>query len=240
MIMNLAHRGASSYAPENTLAAFYKGLEMGATGIETDIQQSKDGVLFLLHDKTVDRTTNGSGQPQAFTWAELSELDAGGWFAPAYAGERLVTLATFLHAFGRKNIHFALELKQDGIEEPVLRMIDAYRVRDKTTVTSFAFERIERMRRLDASIALGHLLDAIHREAIDRLLAIGVGQICPKAASLSKEAVQLAKAHGLQVRAWGATTPELMRHVLDCGADGTTINFPDLLADALRSSVKTD
>lgn len=238
MFMNLAHRGASSYAPENTLPAFYKGLEMGANGIETDIQMSRDGVLFLFHDKMLERTTNGSGCAKDYTWAQLSELDAGSWFSPAYAGERLVALETFLHLFGRIDIVFALELKNDHIEEPVLKMVDAFGIRNKTTITSFSYEHIRRLRELDASIKLGHLIKKIDQQSIDRLLCIGVGQICPQAVHLQKEDVETAKAHGLQVRAWGTQTPALMNEVIACGVDGTTINFPDLLSESLKQAGK--
>ena len=95
----LAHRGASGYAPENTLAAFDLGRRMGAGGIETDVQVSRDGVMVLVHDERVDRTTDGSGRVADLTWAELSRLDAGGWFAPEFVGQRIMQLAPFLDRY---------------------------------------------------------------------------------------------------------------------------------------------
>ena len=95
----LAHRGASGYAPENTLAAFDLGHRMGANGIETDVQLSRDGVMVLIHDERVDRTTDGSGRVADLTWEELSRLDAGGWFAPEFAGQRIMQLAPFLDRY---------------------------------------------------------------------------------------------------------------------------------------------
>jgi glycerophosphoryl diester phosphodiesterase len=88
-----AHRGAGKLAPENTLAAFRLGHSHGYRMVEFDVKLSADGVAFLLHDDTLDRTTNGRGRADAHTWRELSQLDAGSWHSPAYAGEPLPTLA---------------------------------------------------------------------------------------------------------------------------------------------------
>ena len=95
----LAHRGASGYAPENTLAAFDLARRMGANGIETDVQLSRDGVMVLVHDERVDRTTDGSGRVADLTWEQLARLDAGSWFAPAFAGQRIMQLAPFLDRY---------------------------------------------------------------------------------------------------------------------------------------------
>lgn len=236
MFMNLAHRGASEYAPENTLAAFYKGLEQGANGIETDLKLSKDGVVIIFHDNELDRTTNGHGLPSAYTWNELQELDAGSWFSPAYAGERLLSFEQFLHYFGRKKTLFALELKDPNIELPVLGLIKKYGVQNQSTITSFRYENLQAVRAVDPSIRIGHLIRKIDEEAIARLKEIGAQQICPCTDGLEQEDVRLAKSHGFEVRAWGAFTPELMKHALQCGVDGMTINFPDKLSEAIRSA----
>ena len=104
MFMNLAHRGASEYAPENTLAAFYKGLELGASGLETDLRRTKDGYIVLQHDQQVDRNTDGQGDLSEYTWQEASRLDAGSSFSDAYRGEPLVLLDTFLRQFARRPV----------------------------------------------------------------------------------------------------------------------------------------
>lgn len=89
--LTLAHRGASGYAPENTLAAFDKAIELGADMIETDVRQTKDGHLVLFHDPSVKRTTNGQGLVSELTLAELKALDAGSWFGREFAGQRIPT-----------------------------------------------------------------------------------------------------------------------------------------------------
>jgi glycerophosphoryl diester phosphodiesterase len=235
MVMNLAHRGASEYAPENTLAAFYQAVEMGADGIETDLKLTKDGVIVLFHDKELGRTTNGSGPLSDYTWDELAKLDAGSWFSAVYTGERLITFEQFLHFFGRKKMLFALELKDKGIERQTLDMIDRFGVRDRVTVTSFAFDNLKAMRQADDSIKIGHLLRKIDLPAIKLLKEIGAQQICPAADQVTPSDVELAKAHGLEVRAWGVGSEKLMLHALSCGVDGMTINFPDKLSQHLKA-----
>ena len=96
----LAHRGASGYAPENTFAAFDRAIEMGAPGAETDVRATADGVLVLLHDRTLDRTTDGHGPVAELELAGVQALDAGSWLDPRFAGERIPTADAFLARYG--------------------------------------------------------------------------------------------------------------------------------------------
>ena len=109
----IAHRGASSERPECTLAAIHRAIEVGATAVEMDVRTSKDGVLFLLHDTTLDRTTGGTGPAAVLTIDQLKELDAGSWFDPAYKNERIPTLREALTAC-RSKIDVVLDLKEQG------------------------------------------------------------------------------------------------------------------------------
>lgn len=229
MFMNLAHRGASAYAPENTMSAFCKSIEFEADGIETDVRISKDGHLILFHDKTIDNKTNGTGTVSQYTLKELMALDTGSWFSEKYKGERLVTLEEFLHFFGRHDIIFAIELKEIGIEKQVLDLIYKYDIKEKTTITSFSYENIREVRKIDSDIDIGQLIKKIDVETIDKLKAIGAKQICPKAILLEKKDVILAKQHNFSVRAWGVKDEALMKKMLDFGVDGMTVNFPDKL-----------
>lgn len=234
MFMNLAHRGASEYAPENTFAAFYLGLEMGANGIETDIKRTKDGVLILFHDDTLERTTTGKGCVGQYIYEELMQLDAGKHKSDKYKDEKIVSLEDFLKYFGAKDLHFAVELKDSFVEEDTLTLIKRYSVENKVTITSFNFDNLIRTRELDKNIKIGYLTGEINIETIEKLKEIGANQICPSAKSLSLEKVQWAKAQGFTVRAWGVKDEKLMLHVLNCGVDGMTVNFPDKLAEALK------
>src|SRR5919201_2276293 len=121
----LAHRGASGYAPENTIAAFERALALRADGVETDLRASNDGVLVLMHDERVDRTTDGEGAVAVLTLDELRRLDAGGSYGPRFAGERVPTLDELLSRYGGR-LPLCLEVKQPGIEA---RLVAAVRER---------------------------------------------------------------------------------------------------------------
>jgi len=232
--MNIAHRGASAYAPENTLASFYKGVELGANGIETDLQKTKDGVIFLFHNDKLDNKTDAKGYPSEYTWAELKQLDAGSWFSPKYKGERLLSFEEFLYYFGGKELIFAIELKVPFIEKEIkeiLERIDYYEVREKVTITSFIFENLMLTRKTDKNIKIGYLLKKIDAGNIKQLKSINAQQICPFAELLTPQDALLAREQGLQVRVWGVKNIEVMKHALDCGIDGMTLDFPDKLVE---------
>lgn len=127
--MIIAHRGASGYAPENTMAAFELAERLGADFIELDIRMSKDGELVVIHDKTVDRTTNKAGYVHDFTLRELQGMDAGSFFSAKYADETIVTLEEVMYAFAGR-IGILIEIKDPqlypGIEEKLAKMVRRY------------------------------------------------------------------------------------------------------------------
>ena len=235
--INYAHRGASRYAPENTLAAFYLGIEMGAQGIETDIQRTSDGALVLFHDKTLLRIAGMEGCISDYTYAQLLEMDFGAHTGKeAYRGERIVTLNEFLLRFGRKNLAFALEIKQTGTEEECLAFIHQYGMERKVTFTSFLWDSLVKLRRLDSEMAIGYLTERITQETLDLLDQHRMGQICPLVSLLDKEGIQLARRRNFSVRGWGVKDGELMDRALALGVDGMTVDFPDLLTARLRAA----
>lgn len=233
--MNLAHRGASAYAPENTLAAFYKAVELGANGIELDLRATQDGVIVVFHDATVDRTTNGNGRVKDYTWDQLKSLDAGFWFSPQYAGERVITFHQFLYFFSRKPLYLAVELKEEGFEQQVCQLLQRYSLYDRCTITSFDYRILQTVRAFDPRVNIGFLTSKINQNTIDMILDIHGQQICPKTETLNKDEVHWAKQHGLTVRAWGIRDKTLMEHALQCRVDGMTVDFPDQLKERLRS-----
>lgn len=233
-MINYAHRGASEYAPENTLAAFYLGLSMGANGLETDVQATKDGTLVLFHDDSLSRILPGvSGGIPDYTYGELLGFDFGAYKGPAYAGERLVRLEDFLRYFGGRPLALAIEIKQTGTEEAVVDMMRAFGVLDRAVVTSFSLDSLLRVRKLMPEQRTGYLT-GLEAEILDELVAEGIWQYCPKAERVTKDLVAEAKAKGLNVRAWGVKTRESMRNCCVCNVDGMTVNFPDALSAYLR------
>lgn len=232
--INYAHRGASTYAPENTLAAFYMAIEMGADGIETDIQRTRDGVLVLHHDDKLARVAGAKGGIRDYTYRQLLEMDMGSFLGEKYVGEKIVTLEEFLIHFGAKPLEVALEIKHPGIEAEAIQMAHLYTQRHRIIFTSFCWESVMALRHADASIRLGYLTGAIDEAALAKLLPLHIQQICPRADLLDEAGMKLARLHGVQVRAWGVRSEELMHHALRMGVDGMTVNFPDKLTAALR------
>lgn len=235
MVINYAHRGASEYFPENTLRSFYAGLEMGANGIETDIQRTKDGVLVLHHDDTLKRLVGVDGRVCDFTYAELLAMDFGAFKGERFVGEKIVTLDEFLTHFGAMPLTLALEIKQSGVEADVLACIEKHGCRAKVIITSFKWESIAEVRRLDSEIRIGYLTGAITQETLDLLAEHRMQQICPKAANVTEEDMALARSRGFSVRFWGVGNEELMQRALALNGDGMTVNFPDVLARALKN-----
>lgn len=223
--INYAHRGASEYMPENTLLSFYTGISMGANGIETDVRRTKDGVLVLFHDNTITRVTGEEGSIADYTLEELQQ------FTVKKDGfeDKIVPFEEFLQKFSWRDLTFAIELKEDGTEEEVAELIRRYNAVEKTVVTSFHFEYIQKIKAYAPELRVGWLTKEITEEKLEMLKEIGGSEICPMASTVTPELVEYWHSLGLNVRAWGVTKSEYMRQVYDAGADGMTINFPDWL-----------
>ena len=229
-MINYAHRGASEYAPENTLSSFYLGLMQGANGIETDVQRTKDGVLVLFHDDTVDRVTDGVGKVCELDFAELSALKVSG-NAPHVFYDRIVTFREFLEKLSDYDISFAIELKTEGVEEEALALIKEFGALEKTTFTSFEFNCIKRIKELDASARVGYLTWRVEDSVMESLLSIGGEEMAPRVDLITEELMQKWRSAGLGVRAWGVANTDLMKMAVALGVDGMTVNFPDKLKE---------
>ena len=234
--INYAHRGASSYAPENTLRAFYQGLEMGANGIETDIQRTRDGKLVLFHDDTLERIVGTKGSISDFTYDELARMDFGRFMGPAYANERIVTLEDFLRYFGNKGLHLSLEIKQAGVEEDSIRLVEQYAQNSHVIFTSFLWESIVALRQCSQQAKIGYLTYRISDEVLNLLEWHRIEQICPVISLTNASEVALAKSRGFSVRFWGIKNEDLMKKALSLDGEGMTVNYPDKLFAALESA----
>ena len=228
--INYAHRGASEYAPENTLLSFYTGIFMKANGIETDVQLTKDGVPVLFHDDTVDRVTDGSGKLCDFTLSELKSL----WVMKNGFKDRIITFEEFLTRFKDFDLTFAIELKGDNTAIPTAELIKKYGVEKKVVATSFKYKELLDFIKVAPEIKTGFLaLNAITDELLNKMKADGITEICPEAPFINAKDVEKWHAQGFNVRAWGVLNTELMKSVYYAGADGMTVNFPDKLTELL-------
>lgn len=235
MFITYAHRGASEYYPENTLSSFYAGVEMGANGIENDIQRTKDGVLVVFHDDTIDRVTDGSGRISDYTYRELLQFTVKNEKYSRY--DKIMTFEEFLKYFAWRDLTLAIELKQLGIAKEVIDMIDGYGARDKCIITSFKYDELVSAREYDKDFRLGYLYKGeTDGEMIKKLKAINATQACPKATDLTTKQLELIHQNGFECRAWGISNTEIMANAVELGVDaGMTVNFPDKLIEYLKN-----
>lgn len=231
MFVNYAHRGASHYAPENTMSSFYMGLSMGANGIETDVQKTRDGVLVLFHDDTLDRVCGVKGSIADYTYDELMQLRVH----KNELCDKIVLFEDFLKYFGFRDLTFAIELKVVGVEKETAELLNKYGLCEKTVITSFKFECIKEFKKIAPEYKIGWLKKDFDENDIKVFSEIGGDELCPEAQSLTAEKVKAWHDMGYNVRAWGVYDTEIMKHACKCGADGMTVNFPDELTRYLDS-----
>ena len=234
-MINYAHRGASEYAPENTLSSFYLGLIQGANGIETDVQKTKDGILVLFHDDTLDRVTDHTGRLSDYTYEELRKVKVYGNSVTGFY-DRILLLREFLEKFSVYDINFAIELKGEGVEAETLSMVKEYGVFDKTTFTSFNFDYICRIKEMDPAARIGWLTDKPGYAEIQRLIATGGEEMAPEAECIDDDMIDMLRKEGLGIRAWGVFDTAVMKKMCKKEVDGMTVNFPDRLYQYLQSS----
>ena len=234
MFVNYAHRGASEYTPENTLLAFYTGVYMGANGIETDVQMTKDGSLVLFHDDTILRLTGAPGSVRDYTLEQLRQFT----FENKGLTDKIVVFEDFLQQFGWRDLTFAIEIKQAGIEDKTVDMIRKYGIQSKTIVTSFMLDSVRATKQYAPEQKVGFLTREINDEMLQQLKDMGAEQFCPEAPDVTAETVARWHAQGFEVRAWGVKDEGLMRQVYDAGAEGMTVNFPDKLTKYIAEKTK--
>ena len=232
----IGHRGAAAYAPENTFISFDLAEKLGCDAIETDIRETKDGNLVLLHDETVDRTTNGKGKINELTLNEVKALDAGSWFSTEFSGKKIPTLKEFLTSYGNK-IKITLEIKDSNIEEKVVSVIEEQEVKkENIIITSFSLDYLLNIKELSDEFTFGYLVEDLSSKYIQKCVKNDFEHICPPASKISEKEILNAQSNDLFVRAFGVNNEKLMKKVVDIGVDGMTIDFPDKLMKYLKDS----
>ena len=230
----IAHRGASAEAPENTIASFELAVAQGADGIELDVHLSSDGHPVVIHDDTLERTTDGTGTVAARTMRELKRLDAGGWRGEAFRGQRLQTLQEVLERF-RERTRFWIELKAGSdrypdIEERVLTALEMYDVMDRSLVQSFDWRALGRLREMSDALVLGALIE---EGPLDPTVPGGVQALNPSCALATDAEVARIRSAGLDCHVWTVNEAPEMDRLIRCGASGIITDRPALLRSRL-------
>jgi glycerophosphoryl diester phosphodiesterase len=233
----IAHRGASGHAPENSMAAFERAVQLGAPFIETDLHLTRDARFVAIHDATLERTTNGRGNVHDFTLHELRRLDAGLWYDRAFMGQRIPTLEEVLEFARKQDVLFYLEIKYDaawGMHHALVGALRKEQDTARTVVTSFDRVTLESVRKLDASIMTGLLVEELQPESVKAAVEIGARQLCPRFSSVTAELVAQAHRSDLHVATWTVNDAEDMRKMITTGMDGVMTDFPDRLQAVLE------
>jgi glycerophosphoryl diester phosphodiesterase len=228
-----AHRGASRAAPENTLPAFELAVEAGADGIEFDVQFSRDGHLVVIHDETLPRTTDGTGQVLDHTLAELKALDASNG-VDGYAGARIPTLAEVLELLAPTSLRANIELKNSevpypGLEEAVLAAVAAAGMAERTVYSSFSGESVRRLAGMAPMAEVGLIYSRPLARPLRLAEALGASAVHPDRRLVGGRGwVNRAHARHLAVRPWVLNTPRRIRRAISRGVDGLFTDVPGL------------
>jgi glycerophosphoryl diester phosphodiesterase len=238
----VGHRGASAAAPENTLASFDAAWRAGADAIELDLRLTADGVVVVIHDDTVDATTDGSGAVGLLTFAALRTLDAGSWFAPAFAGQPIPRLEEVLrYAASRPALGVLLEYKGSWTAEkvaPTVASIDAAGVGDRTVVQSFTPRTLAALRDAAPDLPRGLLVDDDRPEAIDLADELGVVTVNPSTEAVRAEPALVRRLHesGRRVMVWTENDPAGWADLVAAGVDAIITDRPEHLRGWLADS----
>ncbi len=229
----IAHRGDRGAFPENTLAAFRGAERAGAPMIELDVTLSRDRHLVVIHDETLDRTTNGHGPVSDLSLAALRRLDAGGWFDPRFVGERIPTLHEVFAAVSPA-IRVNVEIKPDAVETPppadaveqqVIACVRAHNAADRVLISSFHWDCLTRI--AAENLSLGVLLDGpVTPAAIDLARRIGAVSVHPDQVHLTPSAIDAIHDAGLRVIPYTVNDPARIRELLAAGIDGLFTDTP--------------
>ncbi|MBC8061943.1 MAG: glycerophosphodiester phosphodiesterase [Clostridiaceae bacterium] len=238
MIINYAHRGASGYYPENTMLSFKKALELGATGIETDVQMTSDGVLVLIHDEYVNRTTTGLGLVKDFNYTDLNNLDAGSWFNKNYTSEKVPTAEELIVFAKENNILLNLELKNSiiiypHIEEKLIEMVYKYKYQHKVILSSFNHYSMVHCKEVCTEIKTGLLYQATLYKPESYCKSTKADALHPYFYSINKEIINNVRKKGILLTPFTVNEEVHMKNLINSGVDGLITNFPDKLRTVL-------
>lgn len=232
-----AHRGASAYAPENTLEAFKLAIDMKADGIETDVHLSKDGHIMVLHDEKLDRTSNGQGKVTDYTLEELKHFDLGYKFYGKLTGVRIPTAEEMFELFKDTGMTINIEIKSadPAIIPALVESVKKYGMQDKIYYSSFDHEQLMRMKRLDPNAKIAPLYGFNMVKPWLYAENMGAWATHPRfnQIDLYPEMVEECHKRGIRVNPWTPDDPEVCKHLSEVGVDGIITNTPDVVKKAL-------
>ncbi|MCM3626938.1 glycerophosphodiester phosphodiesterase [Paenibacillus glycanilyticus] len=234
----IGHRGAAGEAPENTLASFKLAAEQGSHMVELDIHLSKDGKLIVCHDDTLDRTTNYSGAIRSLHSDEIREADAGSWFSPSFAGERVPFLEE-VYDLLPQHIEINVEVKDAGgglLDEVLLDFLRGEDRLERTVVSSFDHKLLLRLKQAEPELRIGLLYaaDLLHHATYAALLETEVWSLHPHHGLIGAQDAGDATAAGLHIYPYTANHPADWDRLVSIGVTGIITDFPGRLKEHLN------
>lgn len=228
-----AHRGASGYAPENTLVAFQKAIEMGADGVELDVQMTKDGQLVIIHDETVDRVSGAKGWVKDYTYEELSQLNVNKKF-PEYGKVKIPTLEGVYLLLKDTELIVNVELKNgivfyDNLEEKVMELTRKLGFQDRVIYSSFNHYSVMKLKELDSTVKTGFLYEDGYLDMPEYARKYQVEALHPALYNLQyPDFIKDCKTRDIDIRVWTVNKTKDMEMLCENGIDAIITNYPDI------------
>jgi glycerophosphoryl diester phosphodiesterase len=220
--LRIGHRGAAGHAPENTLAAIQKGIALGIDFAEIDVRRTADGVLVVLHDETVNRTTDGKGRVDRLSLQDVKKFDAGN-------GEQIPTLEEVLRiTAGRAGL--MLELKVKGLAQQAVEAVRGAGFRDPVIYASFLHDELTHVQAVDPGASLMMLFGRLPQAPVARAIEHGPSHVGLRHDTATRRLVEAFHRAGLLVFVYTADSPGDIQHALSVGVDGVISNFPERVA----------
>lgn len=237
-ILVVAHRGASGYAPENTLSAMKKAIEMHAEMSELDVQETADGKIILLHDNTTKRTGKKDFNIWELDYNDLKDIEVGDWFSEEYKGEPIPTLKEVIDLVNGKmklNIELKANKHEKMLAERSLKVVMDSDFLDQVVFTSFKFDEIRKIRAINKEAKVGYIFGKLPQD-VD-VFSEDIDLLSANYKTVDAEFIKKAKVAGMEVAVWTVNKPEDMKRMIEIGVDQIITNYPDILRKVLDGKI---
>ncbi len=232
----VGHRGAAGLAPENTIPSFKVAIGYGVDFVEFDVRSTREGIPVVIHDERVDRTTNGSGYVRDMSLLELKHLDAGSWFSRDYSGIKIPSLEEALEFLRGEDVGLIIEIKDEGIEEEVIRCVEDMGIVDRTIIASFNIRTLSRARRINDELPLMAISTSFSVDMLDMILRNGARILALHKDTIDADVVKKSMRRGIILNAWVVNNINEAKRLLVMGVNMLSSDFPDVIS-GLRNKI---